>query len=155
MGEAKKFKDFAYNLKKIRKQKRLSQTAIAKELGITPQTVSAWENGVSFPKISTILELSSILDTEPIRLLTGLSDSLISSPLIQEDFNLTISEQFYIDEILSKLLAFNIDGLEKINEYVKDLMNISAYVNDARFEDIWSSFINSNKDKKTEDTENE
>ena len=147
MGEAKKFKDFAYNLKKIRKQKRLSQTAIAKELGITPQTVSAWENGVSFPKISTILELSSILDTEPIRLLTGLSDSLISSPLIQEDFNLTISEQFYIDEILSKL--------EKINEYVKDLMNISAYVNDARFEDIWSSFINSNKDKKTEDTENE
>ncbi|MGB4610327.1 MAG: helix-turn-helix transcriptional regulator [Saccharofermentanales bacterium] len=152
MGEANKFKDFAKNLKRIRKQKNLSQTAIAKKLGVTPQTVSAWENGVSFPKISTIFQLSSILSVEPSRLLSGLSEYFFSTPVAQDDFLLSVNEQLKIEEITSHLYLFNIDGLEKINEYIKDLLNISVYLTDEElYKDVERAFFGSSEEKEESD----
>lgn len=38
------------NLKKIRKDNNLSQEQLADKLGVSRQSVSKWESGLSFPK---------------------------------------------------------------------------------------------------------
>lgn len=48
----------------LRKQKGLTQEAVARRLGITSQAVSKWEKGVNIPDISFLKELSEILDVE-------------------------------------------------------------------------------------------
>lgn len=46
--------NFGSNLKKLRKEKNLTQEALAECLNVSPQTVSKWENGASMPDISLL-----------------------------------------------------------------------------------------------------
>jgi len=53
--------DFIYQLKKLRKEKKLTQQQVAQSLGVSSGTLSAWEQGkakprkVLYPKIEEIL----------------------------------------------------------------------------------------------------
>lgn len=51
---------FSYNIKKARERKRLTQEDVAKKLGITAQTVSAWESQRKFPRIADIDALADL-----------------------------------------------------------------------------------------------
>ncbi len=51
------------NLKKYRALKSLTQEDIAQYLGITPQSVSKWERGESYPDITFLPALANILET--------------------------------------------------------------------------------------------
>lgn len=51
------------NLKKYRILKNLTQEDIAQYLGITPQSVSKWERGESYPDITFLPALANILET--------------------------------------------------------------------------------------------
>lgn len=53
---------FCKNLKRLRKQKEMSQEQLAQALGITVQAVSKWECALSYPDIETLLLLSDFLD---------------------------------------------------------------------------------------------
>lgn len=53
------FKD---NLISLRKMKRLSQEALAEQLGITRQTLSKWETGESSPDIERCLQIARLFD---------------------------------------------------------------------------------------------
>lgn len=53
---------FTENLKNLRKSKGLSQTALAKLLGVDQRTVSAWENGVCEPSFELLARLCEIFD---------------------------------------------------------------------------------------------
>ena len=53
--------DFADNLKKIRKEKKLSQQKLANELHIAQSTVGMWESGKRTPKLDEIDRLAKIL----------------------------------------------------------------------------------------------
>ena len=46
--------NFGSNLKKLRKEKNLTQEALAECLNVSAQTVSKWENGASMPDISLL-----------------------------------------------------------------------------------------------------
>lgn len=46
--------DFGTNLKQLRKEKNLTQEELAECLGVSPQTVSKWENNLSMPDISAL-----------------------------------------------------------------------------------------------------
>jgi len=46
--------DFGANLKKLRKEKTLTQEELAECLNVSPQTVSKWENNLSMPDISVL-----------------------------------------------------------------------------------------------------
>lgn len=61
----------AENLKKYRIQKGLTQEDIAQLLMITPQSVSKWERGESYPDITLLPALANILETS-IDLLVGM-----------------------------------------------------------------------------------
>lgn len=59
------------NIKKYRILKNLTQEDIADYLGITPQSVSKWERGESFPDITLLPALANIFETS-IDLLVGM-----------------------------------------------------------------------------------
>ncbi len=61
--------EFYENLKRLMKDKQMSQVALAKELNTTQQTVSRWGNGVNEPDYHTLLIICKILDTTPNELL--------------------------------------------------------------------------------------
>lgn len=52
---------FADRLKALRKQKRLTQSDIAKVAGVTYQAVGKWEKGISEPDFETLKKLASFL----------------------------------------------------------------------------------------------
>ena len=59
------------NLKKCRILKNLTQEDVAEYLGITPQSVSKWERGESYPDITFLPALANIFETS-IDLLVGM-----------------------------------------------------------------------------------
>jgi transcriptional regulator with XRE-family HTH domain len=63
--------NIAGNIKRLRKEKGLSQEQMAERLHVTRQTVSAWERGVAQPGLDTLEEIARALEAEPERLLYG------------------------------------------------------------------------------------
>ena len=59
------------NLKKYRLIKELTQEDVAEFLGITPQSVSKWERGESYPDITLLPALANIFETS-VDLLLGM-----------------------------------------------------------------------------------
>lgn len=53
---------FGTNLKTLREKARLSQEDIAKKLRISRQSISKWEQDVSYPSILYLAPLTRILD---------------------------------------------------------------------------------------------
>lgn len=53
---------FQEKLSKVRKEKNLSQEALAEKLGMSRQAISKWESGNSYPDMSTIIRLTKVLD---------------------------------------------------------------------------------------------
>ena len=53
---------FAENLKQLRKEKLLSQEALAEILDVSRQAVSKWEQGIGYPEVEKLLLLSSKLN---------------------------------------------------------------------------------------------
>ena len=52
---------FAENLKQLRKEKQMSQEDLAELLNVSRQSVSKWEQGLSYPEVETLLLLSKRL----------------------------------------------------------------------------------------------
>ncbi len=61
---------FNENIKKIRKEKGLSQEELAVKLNVVRQTISKWEKGLSVPDADLLISLSEILET-PVSILLG------------------------------------------------------------------------------------
>ncbi len=66
---------FADNLKRARKERKLSQEELAELLNVSRQAVSKWEQGVGFPEVEKLLLLSSKLNIS--------LDSLMSNEIKQ------------------------------------------------------------------------
>jgi len=76
----------ADRIKYLREQKGLSQSALAKRLGVTRSSVNAWEMGISVPSTPYIVELSSIFNISTDYLLGVDTSATISvKELTEED----------------------------------------------------------------------
>ncbi len=53
---------FAENLKKVRKERNLSQEELAEMMDVSRQSVSKWEQGESYPEVEKLLLLSQKLN---------------------------------------------------------------------------------------------
>ena len=47
---------------KLRKEKGISQEALAEQIGTTRQAISKWENNQGFPETEKLLQLSNIVE---------------------------------------------------------------------------------------------
>ena len=59
---------FQYIITEERKRKGMTQEALATRLGITPQAISKWENGVGYPDVTLFPLLAEVLDISVARL---------------------------------------------------------------------------------------
>lgn len=50
--------EFGTNIKNLRNKRGITQEALARAMGVTPQTVSKWENDVTMPDMALLPELS-------------------------------------------------------------------------------------------------
>lgn len=67
------------------KQCGVSQSAIAKALNITPQTVSCYVHGKKFPALDTFANLCAVLDLDPAEILC-LTDYGKTASNVHNDF---------------------------------------------------------------------
>ena len=66
---------FGEKLKSVRKGKHLTQLELSQRLEVSKGTVSAYEQGLSYPSLETLVKICNILDTSADYLL-GISDNL-------------------------------------------------------------------------------
>ena len=83
-------------IRRYRKQKGMTQDALAQELNVTAQSVSKWETGQSMPDIGLLLPLSKALGVGVNELLGGdrrqeLEKKFQSSLAWGEEFSLLVS----------------------------------------------------------------
>jgi transcriptional regulator with XRE-family HTH domain len=52
------------NIKHLRSLKRMTQTDLATEMGVTPSTVAGWETGKSSPHLQVLLQLRSYFEVD-------------------------------------------------------------------------------------------
>jgi len=88
----------------IRTQHKLSQSELAKKLGITRSSVNAWEMGISIPSVQYLVELAKTFKVTTDYLL-GLDDAV----------NINI-EQLKPDE--RKILLELVDKFENLNKAI-------------------------------------
>ena len=96
------------NLKKYRILKELTQEDVAEFLGITPQSLSKWERGESYPDITLLPALANIFETS-VDLLLGM-DTIRAEETrynihkkaveYQRNGNLDMAEKTYRDALL-------------------------------------------------------
>ena len=65
------------NLQKLRKQRNLTQEALAEAVGVARQTIAKWETGESIPDLETAGRLASVLDV--------VLDDLVNAPAEELD----------------------------------------------------------------------
>ena len=63
---------FPANLSRIRKERNLSQEALAQQLSISRQSISKWKTGDSDPDMSNLQQLAKILDVGLDELVLGI-----------------------------------------------------------------------------------
>ena len=69
---------------RLRLAKTATQERLAKELNVSPQAVSKWENDINYPDISLLPDLARFLGVSVDELLSGVSASAQESPAAQE-----------------------------------------------------------------------
>lgn len=79
----------ADRIKFLREQKQITQSELAKQLGITRSSVNAWEMGISVPSTQYIVELANIFNVSTDYLLDVETSSTVSvSGLSEADVQL-------------------------------------------------------------------
>ena len=58
-------------IKKLRKQKRLTQYKLSEKIGCHPTTVAYWESDRNLPRGDSLVALALVLDVPVVELLTG------------------------------------------------------------------------------------
>ena len=53
---------FGATIARIRRQRKMTQAALAKKLKVSHKTISKWETGRGFPDIVLLPEISSVLE---------------------------------------------------------------------------------------------
>ena len=74
-------------IKLLRTERKLTQSDIAKELGITRSSVNAWEMGISVPSTQYIVELALFFNVSSDYLLEITGHSFVSTDGLSEEQN--------------------------------------------------------------------
>ena len=99
---------FGDNLKKIRKNKKMSQEELAEKVNVSRQSVSKWETGDAYPEMNNILELCKIFNCR-------------INDLVHSDMSDISSLD---EEIIMNVVKFN----EKKQNQVKNLSNVISLI---------------------------
>ena len=54
------FENFQHIIAEERRRAKLTQEALARALGVTPQAVSKWENGIGYPDVTLFPDIARL-----------------------------------------------------------------------------------------------
>ncbi|MBE6548693.1 MAG: helix-turn-helix transcriptional regulator [Ruminococcaceae bacterium] len=103
------------NLVSLRKKHQLTQEALSERLGVSAQSISKWENGVSMPDISLLPVIADVLGTS-IDSLFGIGKSSADHTDID-----SVPEQTHTDILKKACMTFN--DIENFEKYKSTLNN--------------------------------
>lgn len=95
---------FGEKLFKLRKEKGLSQEALAEQMGTTRQAISKWENNQGFPETEKLLQLSNIFEIS--------TDYLLKD---EKSFNHADERGYYVSK---EMATGYIANQKKVSRYV-------------------------------------
>ena len=78
------FETLGRRIARLRLAKTATQERLAKELNVSPQAVSKWENDINYPDISLLPDLARFLGVSVDELLSGASASTQETTAVQE-----------------------------------------------------------------------
>ena len=117
--------NFSNNLRYLRKQRGISQDALANKLGYKSfTTIQKWESGVSEPSVSTLKIIANIFGVSMDQMinedLSDLSQPSSSAP----ELELTEQEA----RLVGICRSLNEEGRERLVEYGDDLVASGKYI---------------------------
>lgn len=113
---------FAKNLKRIRKEKGLSQQKLANLLGMERSSISLYENGKRDPNFTFLIQIATALDVDINELVCFSSLQSFSDSLTEYENNLKAIKSLK-KEIKQNLNDLNIEQLNAVNLIVKSFTN--------------------------------
>ena len=120
---------FASRLKQAREQAGLTQQAFADKLGVTKNSISNYENGVSSPKWDILLKIFDVLHVDPNFLYQDNFSPIEVASLRSAIQAMEEQEQAQISKLTSDFKKLNDAGKAKALERVHELTEISRYQN--------------------------
>ena len=120
------------NIKRIRKEKKISQEELKQKTGIAVETISRWENDKFKPNIKQIERIATALEVTPFDIMgADYWDSTMNVQQIASEAAVLDSvSSAYGEEavsILTDFLSLNDTGKRKAAEYITDLSEQPKY----------------------------
>lgn len=113
------------NLKKIRKEQKLTQSEVAKKLNIDYTTLGRYENGISEPNITTLIKLADFFHTTIDNLIGHEIPYLLDKSILNNEQNNLINKIIELNKEQCMLVDAYIEGLkvgqQKREETIKRL----------------------------------
>ena len=100
-------------LKKLRKEKKLTQTELASKLNISQKSYSNWESGKAEPTLDNIIKLANILDTTTDELLgrhTNFGDRILNK---KNKYDLSVLKESNTQNLYDLKMTFAFELLDE------------------------------------------
>lgn len=110
-------------IKTARKQAGLTQKELGQRMGVKPQTVAQWENGLRKPKIETVQKIATALQIDHKELL-GVGQAL---DLLEDEVYKELRDGPLAWPLMGAFVRLNYDGQQKALERVEELAEIEKY----------------------------
>ncbi len=99
---------FGNNVQYLRRQKRMTQRALSKELYVSDKTISKWESGLALPEVSTLVLIADYFNV-------GIDD-LLRKPLKNDGYD----EFVYIMDMSGSMHRLTDDVIGGFNQFIAD-----------------------------------
>ncbi|MEJ6347883.1 helix-turn-helix transcriptional regulator [Holzapfeliella sp. He02] len=120
---------FSHNLKRLRKQRSLTQEQLSQELNVSSKVISSWENNRTEPDFLSLQKISTFFDTTIDELIHHKGKIENQSTNSRTNRSRLFSKFFIITQLILVLLMYG-DGfgiMNFIGAFVLGIVNILAY----------------------------
>ena len=103
--------NFSNNLKKLRKEKGLSQEELAEKLNVSRQSVSKWESGATYPEMDKVLLICKLFNCNINEIMHEDVSEISSARESKNIFNKYIEDFFaYLTKSVDMFISFDFGG---------------------------------------------
>ena len=99
------------NLKKIREKRNVTQIKLSMAIGVSQETISAYESGKSLPSADTLIKIAEFLNTSTDYLLGRIKEDSSLRSLMND----TVDKQ--LDELVNNYALLSTDNKENLVWY--------------------------------------
>ena len=112
---------FAETLRKLRKEKGLSQLQLATQMFVNPSTITRWENGSRLPDAAMVTRLARVLGTDVRTLLSAAAESSESPGIIMvdDDKPILIDSLLILEEVVPNATVTGFSRPQEAVDYAK------------------------------------